>query len=226
MPKPPETLDTTSRRPRPRRYGPDWVAGRLRRRRRIRWASFVLLLILAATALLDRSGTFGRRGDDWITFDQKTFTVTHVVDGDTIEIATPHGQPERVRLIGVDAPETNGRENGEPDHWASEATGYAEARAEGKNVTLRLDGTQTRDRYGRLLAYVYLGDAESLNLALVRDGYAYSDRRFGHTHRSEFEQAEAAARKKASGLWKTLRDEQMPRWRQDWLDRQRAASNR
>jgi micrococcal nuclease len=205
---------------RPRRYGPDWVAGRLRRRRKLRWAWLVLLLILAASALLDRSGTFGQRGDDWEAFDQKAFVVRHVIDGDTLEVTAPGGKRERVRLIGVDAPETNASSGGPPEHWAPEATRYAEARAEGKEVILRLDGTEARDRYGRLLAYVYLSDTESLNLALVRDGHAYADRRFRHTYRPQFEQAEAAARKGAAGLWKDVADEQQPRWRQDWLRRQ------
>jgi endonuclease YncB( thermonuclease family) len=178
-------------------------------------------VLLAASALLDRSGAFGPRGDDWVGFDQKTFVVRHVIDGDTLEITTSDGRRERVRLIGVDAPETNARNDQPSDYWSAEATGYAKARAEGKDVTLRLDGTQTRDKYGRLLAYAYLSDAESLNLALVRDGQAYADRRFRHTLRSQFEQAEAAARQKKSGLWRDVRDGDQPPWRRDWLERER-----
>ena len=65
---------------------------------------------------------------------------------------------------------------------------------EEETVTLRLEPTQTRDKYKRLLAYVHLADNETLNLALVRDGQAYADRRFRHTMRADFEQAENAAR--------------------------------
>ena len=83
-----------------------------------------------------------------------------------------------------------------------------------KPVTLRLDATQTRDKYRRLLAYVYVGDAENVNLALVRDGHAYAHRVFTHSLRRQFEQAEDEVRRKGTGLWADVTDEQMPAWRQ------------
>jgi endonuclease YncB( thermonuclease family) len=91
--------------------------------------------------------------------------------------------------------------------------------AQGKQVTINLQETQTRDKYDRLLAYVYLSESESLNLALVRDGHAYADRRFSHPLRWQFEAGETEARKAGRGLWKEITVEQMPEWRQNWLRR-------
>jgi endonuclease YncB( thermonuclease family) len=190
----------------------------LRRRRRSRAAITATLVILLLSILLDRLGAFGHPGDDWANFDRQAVRVSSVMDGDTIRITSPGGvDEEKVRLIGVDAPEVETR-----DYWADRATQYTTVRLAGRDVTLRLDGTQTRDKYGRLLAYVYVTDADNLNLALVRDGQAYADRRFAHSLRSQFESAEAESRKKGQGLWKDVRDDRQPPWRQRWLAERRS----
>ena len=190
-------------------------------RRRLRYRR----ILLAILALLGFSAYFVRpSGDDWAIYDRQQFIVTHVVDGDTVDVAAhPAASPTRVRLLGVDAPEMRDA-GGKPEHWAGAAKQYAAARSERRTVTLRLEPTQTRDRYRRLLAYVHLSDGETLNLALVRDGQAYADRRFRHTMRADFEQAENAARKKGTGLWKDVVVSQMPPWRQRWLAERQAES--
>ena len=194
----------------------------LRRRLRFRRIAFALLVLLGLSIV---AGRFGRpSGDDWAIYDRQHFVITNVIDGDTLDVAAaPGAATTRVRLLGVDAPEVHG-DGGNPEYWAAAATRYAEVRGENKKVTLKLEPTQTRDRYGRLLAYVYLSDAETLNIALVRDGQAYADRRFKHTMRAQFEQAENAARKKGTGLWKDVKPPQMPEWRQRWLNERTAAA--
>ena len=193
---------------------------RLRRRRRYRRLTFAALLLLALSALLDRAGVFRYPGDDWRNFDQKTFLVTHVADGDTIVVRPVGGGTEtRVRMLGVDAPELRSAESGRPDHWAQEARRYMTSRAVQKPVVLRLEQTETRDRYRRLLAYVYVDDSDNLNLDLVRDGHAYADRRFRHSMRPQFERAEREARRARRGLWKEVSEAQMPPWRREWLQR-------
>jgi micrococcal nuclease len=92
-----------------------------------------------------------------------------VADGDTVRVRLDSGRVERVRYIGIDAPETP-----KPDA-AGECFGHrartANARLVGdRDVRLELD-VEARDRYGRLLAYVYAGRT-FVNAALVRDGYA------------------------------------------------------
>jgi micrococcal nuclease len=131
-----------------------------------------------------------------------------------------------VRLLGLDAPELHSSEDrGRPDFWAHESRRYTVARAHGKTVTLRLEPTETRDRYRRLLAYVYVGDSQNLNLDLVRDGHAYADRRFRHSMRAQFERAENESRRAKRGLWKDVTEPQMPPWRRDWIENRTGRRN-
>ncbi|MBI4246701.1 MAG: thermonuclease family protein [Candidatus Rokubacteria bacterium] len=95
-------------------------------------------------------------------------TVVRVVDGDTIQVRIGD-RVEKVRYIGVNTPEvhhpTRGKEPG-----GSEATEVNRALVQGQRVGLELD-VRERDRYGRLLAYVWVGDL-MINAELVRRGYA------------------------------------------------------
>jgi len=83
------------------------------------------------------------------------FPVTRVIDGDTIVVRLPAGS-ERVRLIGIDTPETV-HPNREPEPFGPEASAFMKSLLEGREVWLELDVRQ-RDRFGRLLAYVYVED--------------------------------------------------------------------
>jgi endonuclease YncB( thermonuclease family) len=190
-------------------------------RRWVRATAFTLTVLIVASIVLPRvlpahprvAGALPRlslSGDDWSRFDRRSFTVGRVINGGTIELALPDGTGAEVRLLGIDAPE----------HGAQAARDELKARAEGKVVALRLEPTETRDGDGRLLAYVYPDDAEDLNLAMVRDGFAYADRRTDHTYRRAFEQAEAEARRRGRGLWRDVTEARMPAWRREWLRRQ------
>lgn len=94
--------------------------------------------------------------------------VVRVVDGDTILVRLGE-RIEKVRYIGIDTPEVDGRAGG-PEPGAAEAAALNRALVEGRRVRLELD-VQERDRYGRLLAYVWIGDL-MVNAELVRRGYA------------------------------------------------------
>ena len=143
--------------------------------------------------------------------------VSKVVDGDTIQIASDEPTPTVIRLLGIDAPEMHDPTTDRPAHFAQRATNYLRARINGKSVCLRLEPIETRDRYDRLLAYIYLGDGDNINIDLIRDGQAYADRRFRHSFRPQFEQAENEARTKKRGLWQGLTVDMMPPWRRVWL---------
>ena len=107
------------------------------------------------------------------------YFVKRVIDGDTIEL---HNK-ERVRLIGIDTPEkhlsrklTRDAKRSGKDYktiiaMGEEATKFTKALAEGKQVRLEFDADR-RDRYKRLLAYVYLPDGKMLNAEIVAAGYA------------------------------------------------------
>jgi len=130
--------------------------------------------------------------------DDPTVPVRKVTDGDTIHV-TYLGRDERVRLIGIDTPEVSWY--GHPGECFGEEAGlFTLSRLEGRRVGLRFD-VDARDRYGRLLAYVYLRD-ELFNLTLVRLGYATVDPVPPNTARAaEFASAEAEARAMGRGLW-------------------------
>jgi micrococcal nuclease len=94
--------------------------------------------------------------------------VTRVVDGDTLEIDL-NGKKETVRLVLVDTPETK-HPTKPVQPFGKEASEFTKSSLEGKDITLEKDVTE-RDRYGRLLMYVYLGD-KMFNETLLEQGLA------------------------------------------------------
>ena len=124
--------------------------------------------------------------------------VVRVIDGDTIEVTGG----TRVRLIGVDTPETV--DPGSPvECFGPEATRYAnELLPSGTRVRLVYD-VQRRDSFGRTLAYVYkLSDGVFVNLAIARNGFAQQDTVAPNVaHAEEFRAAAANARTAGLGLW-------------------------
>lgn len=106
-------------------------------------------------------------------------TVTRVVDGDTVHVSI-NGRDETVRMIGVNTPETH-HPNKPVEYYGPEAEKYTHSQLDGKQIWLQKD-VQERDKYGRLLAYIWLeqptSDSESevwakmYNAKLLLDGYA------------------------------------------------------
>jgi micrococcal nuclease len=124
--------------------------------------------------------------------------VTKVTDGDTLHVMY-QGHDERVRLIGIDTPEVPWY-GGQGECYGVEAGLFARHRLSGRSVRLVFD-LNRRDRYSRLLAYVYLGP-ELFNLTLVRLGYARSDPVPPDTRLAgQFARAEEEARSAGRGLW-------------------------
>ena len=128
-------------------------------------------------------------------------TVISVVDGDTIH-ARLAGKDESVRFIGIDTPETHGQ-GGLRECFGQEATKRLERLLpEGATLTIVRD-VEARDRYGRLLAYVYrASDGLFVNLAMARDGYAVALTIPPNVaHADEFVAAAGDARRADRGLW-------------------------
>jgi micrococcal nuclease len=188
---------------------------------------FILcLLVIAAFVWLDHS-PIRRNGQvqpksveqakarDYEKYHKKTFTVVNIVDGDTIDIDIPDGKYERtrIRLWGIDTPETKHPERGVM-YFGPEAAEFTTKLALGKQVTIYLEEHRTRGYYGRLLAYVQLPDRRFLNKVLLSEGFAYADTRFRHSFYYTYKQLESAARSQKKGLWEKVTPEQMPQWRQ------------
>jgi micrococcal nuclease len=160
---------------------------------------------------------------DFEKYHEKTFTVVNVVDGDTIDIDVPDGKYNhtRIRFWGIDTPETKNPKTGIM-YFGPEAADFTTKSALRKQVTVYLEEHRTRDKYGRLLAYVKLPDGRFLNEVLVAEGFAYADSRFRHSFYNKYKQLEAAARGQKKGLWLNVTPEQMPKWRQDKIKNQNA----
>jgi micrococcal nuclease len=100
--------------------------------------------------------------------------VDHVVDGDTVDVRVD-GRFERVRTVGIDAPESSSTRFGRPDACGAQAKAYAQTLARpGATVWLEHSGRDREDRYGRVLALVHLGRpaGETWQERIVRAGWA------------------------------------------------------
>lgn len=98
------------------------------------------------------------------------YEVVSVTDGDTFQI-NYNGAKTKVRLIGVDTPESVHPDSKKNNEYGKQASNYTKSLLEGKTVKLEFDVSPT-DKYGRLLAYVYLENGEMLNEKLLKEGYA------------------------------------------------------
>src|SRR3954470_6404280 len=169
------------------------------------WKAAILWLATLAVLV---AVAFGR---DWFGGDttaggrgRLTGMVTRVVDGDTVHVRIG-GDDEAVRYIGVDTPETV-----KPDTpvqcFGKAASAYNHRLVEGQPVRLRFDA-ERRDRYGRLLAYVYRArDGLFVNAALVRGGYARTLTIPPNVaHAEEFRRLASVARRAGRGLWSACR---------------------
>lgn len=180
------------------------------------------LVIFSAFALLDHAVYYNTapprfaqsRDRDYSKYHRKTFRVVNVVDGDTIDINQPDNGylHTRIRLLGVDTPETK-NPNQPIMHYGIEAFLATQEWTLEQKVTILLDElSPTRDKYGRLLCHVQLPDKTLLNERLVSDGYAYADLRFEHSFYRTYRQLGNKAMKKNAGLWQNVTPDQLPEW--------------
>jgi micrococcal nuclease len=160
-------------------------------------AAITLLLVIAGTAC----GALGGGADTADPGSPGSARVVRVVDGDTL-IAAFGTAEERVRLIGIDTPETK-KPDTPVECFGTEASARLhELLPEGEALRLERD-VEERDRYGRLLAYVYrAGDGLFVNEALVAQGYAAAATIPPNVaHRDDFASAARRARLAGAGLW-------------------------
>ena len=127
--------------------------------------------------------------------------VVRVVDGDTIVVSQGEKQ-ETVRLIGINTPETVDPRK-PVECFGKEAKEYLKELLNGKKVRLENDPSQQeRDRYGRLLRYIFLEDKTFINQKLIEDGYAYEyTYDLPYQYQDAFKKAESNAKAANRGLW-------------------------
>ena len=127
--------------------------------------------------------------------------VLSMIDGDTI-VVNLNGVKETVRLIGVDTPETV-HPSKPVQCFGAEASARTKSWLTGRSVTVVTDPSQgERDKYGRLLAYIWREDGLFVNRELISEGFAFEyTYNLPYEHQAEFQAAEAAAREGKEGLW-------------------------
>lgn len=127
--------------------------------------------------------------------------VTKVIDGDTIEVMID-GKNEKLRLIGVDTPETVDPQKS-VECFGKESSSKANEMLLNKKVKLVGDETQgEKDKYGRLLRYIYREDGVFYNKWIIENGYAHEyTYNKPYKYQTDFKQAEKTARENQLGLW-------------------------
>ncbi len=132
---------------------------------------------------------------------EDSYKVISVTDGDTFKI-NYNGKETKVRLIGVDTPESVHPDTTKNTEYGEEASNYTKNLIQNKTIKLEFDVSQT-DKYGRLLAYVYLENGEMLNEKLLKEGYAKVATYPPNVKYVErFEKLQKQARENKIGFWK------------------------
>jgi micrococcal nuclease len=165
--------------------------------------TFLAVAVVAAAAVLALVAQGGTAGP---AFPPGEGEVVRVVDGDTIVVRVTGGE-ERVRLIGIDTPESVDPRRPVECFGKEAAARTADLLPAGTRVRLERD-LEPRDRYGRLLAYVYRADDGAfVNLLLLEEGYAQPltiPPNVAHT--ADLTAAARAARAAGAGLWSACDD--------------------
>jgi micrococcal nuclease len=171
--------------------------------RRSFWFGVFILFALVSCAI-----GFGYVGTshDWTGFKPATITepgyyqVAEFVDGDTIAV-NMDGTNEKVRLIGVDTPETHDPRKA-VQCFGQAAADFTHNLIGNNPVRLEADPLNTnRDRYNRLLRYVYLKDGRLVNAEIIKQGYGFAYLGFPFAKSNEFKNAQTKAREENKGLW-------------------------
>lgn len=168
-----------------------------------RYRVLIFMLIIAVASLfsvaLQHEETGRSETDKWTAGGRVPATWVRAVDGDTFVVSIG-GNEEKVRLLLIDTPESV-KPNTPVQPFAKEASDYTESMLEQEELSLEFDVSE-RDRYGRLLAYAWVGD-RMLNEMLLEEGYArvayiyppnvkYVDR---------FKEIQSDAQKAGIGIW-------------------------
>lgn len=170
---------------------------RYRRRHKFSLLGFILAVILVVAT---QSGWLNKPAQVAQQNQPGLYSIAHFVDGDTIDI-NMDGRTETVRFIGVDTPETH-RPNTPVQCFGPEAAAYTKSLIGNNKLRLQADPLDTnRDRYGRLLRYVYLPDGTLVQQKLISGGYAFAYTQFPFEKKQQFIDMETQAKTAKLGLW-------------------------
>lgn len=164
------------------------------------WVGILILLITSFITLAQQQGWLKDAGQTAMINQPGLYKITRFVDGDTIAIDM-NGKTEKVRFIGVDTPETH-KPNTPVQCYGPAAAAYTKNLIGDNKVRLGSDSESTdRDRYDRLLRYVYLPDGRLVNEELIKNGYGFYYPYFPFTKSDQFSHDQEQARAANKGLW-------------------------
>lgn len=167
--------------------------------KRHRWLLITILLLVLFVAAY-----FGWQLVDELKVPPGYYRVSRFIDGDTIVVEMA-GKPQTVRFIGVDTPETHDPRK-KMQCYGQKAADFTRHLVGKSAVRLVADPLSTnRDRYNRLLRYVYTRQNILVNQHLIEQGYGFAYTGFPFTKLASFQQAQAGAQAKQSGLWQHCR---------------------
>lgn len=168
-------------------------------KKHLSWVAVIIAIFLFVGQYY---GWFDKLDQAAVSVQPGQYAIDHYIDGDTIAV-NMNGKVEEVRFIGIDTPETH-KPNTPVQCYGPAAAAHTQAaiKAGGGHVRLASDPLSTnRDRYDRLLRYVYLPDGTNLNELNVQQGYAFYYPYFPFSKSTEFKADEDAAIKAKKGLW-------------------------
>jgi micrococcal nuclease len=161
----------------------------------------VVLAFIFIAVIISQSGWLGQASQTAQQNNPGLYSVNHYVDGDTISVDM-NGSVETVRFIGVDTPETH-KPNTPVQCYGPEAAAHTkQVISQYGKVRLQADPLDTnRDRYGRLLRYVYLPDGTLLDEQIITQGYGFAYLSFPFSKKDQFAADQLAAQTAKLGLW-------------------------
>ena len=170
----------------------------MKRRTRKRLFSLILGVIITASFLAQKHTDSNTQLLGATT--PGLYRVTEFADGDTISVDM-NGKTERIRFIGVDTPETHDPRK-PVECFGQVASSYTKQLIGDDPVRLEADSLSTnRDRYDRLLRYVYTSDNKLVQAEIIKNGYGFAYLSFPFSKSEEFREYEREAREQNRGLW-------------------------
>ena len=159
-----------------------------------------LTILASVLTLLQQRGYLQPIADTAQKNQPGLYQVSSFADGDTITVDM-NGTSEKVRLIGVDTPETHDPRKA-VQCYGQAAAAYTKQLIGANQVRLSGDPENTdRDRYNRLLRYVYLPDGTLVNAEIIKNGYGFAYTYFPFTKLEEFKSFQKQAEAAGAGLW-------------------------
>lgn len=170
-------------------------------RRRYKAGSMAGLILALVIILAQQMGWLESVKQTAQTNQPGLYQITKFDDGDTVQVDM-NGRTETIRFIGVDTPETHDPRKA-VQCFGLAAAAFTNNMIGNSQVRLEADPLSTnRDRYNRLLRFIYLPDGTLVNGEIIKQGYGFAVTGFPHSRLEEFRTYEKEAREQNKGLWK------------------------